>query len=168
MSELSEWMGRDVTRRDSGSPRRYRVAGHSGDGRFAVLVDPITKQLLDPTASVAKLELVPEDRRTTGLRGYGTTSHISATSDEFLEWFAFVMLQAASLFEGVPSPGPANRPAELPDDVTWSGPDASRDELIRLLTCRGENPEGPVVLPALAYYDAALDWYRRDAEDDHA
>lgn len=65
------------------------------------------------------------------------TSGLCVTRDEALDYFAFVMMTAANLFEAIEDDKP------------------SRDELIRILKSRGESEDGPMIGAALAYFDTA-------------
>ena len=140
-----DYIGRRCTIKDSGSPKIYAI----GDGwrvhprieRTDIQLELRSEGQHHGYMELDRIELTPETRIEKRDRTYLNTDHMHLTSDEALDYFAFVMMQAGVLMQNIPSdPG-------------------SRDELLRILTARGENPDGPLVMAALAYYDSAFAIY---------
>lgn len=160
------YLDRNVRILNSGSDTVYRVVEVQVFETMALarLRTPNGTCLPRPV-NIDRLELVPyaEERTPAARAGYQRPSGFAVHADEATEWFAFVMLQAGSLFESVPN----NEGPKDEDGCYLPGPDGgdrTRAELLRLLTVRGENMPGPVVTAALAYYDAAKAWYDADKE----
>lgn len=151
------YLDRNVRILNSGSDAVYRVVEVQAFETMALarLRTPNGTCLPRPV-NIDRLELVPhaEERTPAARAGYQRPSGFAVHADEATEWFAFVMLQAGSLFESVPDASGA----------AVGGGDLTRAELLRLMTVRGENADGPVVTAALAYYDAAKAWYDADEE----
>lgn len=79
----------------------------------------------------------PEQKQTPFKDQHLNTSGLCVTRDEALDYFAFVMMTAANLFEAIEDDRP------------------SRTELVRILRSRGESEDGPMIGAALAYFDTA-------------
>lgn len=150
----NDYLDRKVRIKDSGSLAQWKAIRYHYDDSKRDYVFTLRSSEEDGIASKttevvgSRLELVTyaEQRTPAEKAGYLPMGDVRVHPDESLEWFAFVMLQAGALFQNVPAPGTV-------------GCDEVKHELIRLLTVRGETPDGPVVTAALAYYDAALAWY---------
>lgn len=144
MSTDSFIVGQKVRIANNGTDRVYKLAAKHNDGQV-LLTDPDTGNIMVSRIAASRLEAVPvktEDRD-----GFLGTGDIRMTPDEATEWFTFLMLQAANTFCATPS-----NVAE------------TRAEVARLLTIRGEHEEGPCYIAAMAYFDAAAEWYRKDEE----
>lgn len=161
--EPQHYIGRKVTIKDSGSVRQYQVCALTRDEDKAYLADGGKFHSL---CRLDRLEVLPIDPHYGSPAykvGYTQMGSMHIHSDEATEFFAFVMMQAGSLFQNVPEPA-TDAAIRLDDGSARAGMplDESRNELERLLTIRGETRDGPVVTAALAYYDAAFAWYQAD------
>lgn len=149
-------VGRRVTINDSGNEKQYECVGVTRGGQAVLTFDGVMHPhyVSFHRLTVVPLRVIPEHPP-----GYKAPMPIAFNSDEALEWLAFVMLQAGSLFELIPAPEP-----DVSDDamLDFLANDPYRAELIRIMTARGLSADGPHVTAALAYYDAALDWYIND------
>lgn len=170
-----DYVGRKVTIKDSGTVRQYDVCALTKEGMGFLSLEGVTFGVF----TLDRLELVPMDPHYNSgayRAGFKQAGTINIHADEAVEFLAFVMLQASSLFQSVPSPAPCptckggtirgnvNDGGDCSDcmNTRYDDGDAYRRELERLLTVRGEPVDGPCVKAALAYYDAALTWYEAD------
>lgn len=137
IESTKQFLGRKVTILNSGTTFQYTISSFRPNGTVDLRDDKgiLVVQNIQPD----RLELVP--LASLGPKGYHSTDHFIVTPDEATEQLAFSLMQAAIWFQNAPS---------KPE---------TREEFIRLLTVRGHPDNGPVVLAAIAYYDAANKWY---------